>query len=94
MRGTRGGYATFQGEEGHLREADTYTCAHCQFVTILKPREPPHATCKSCMGFICAKCYGRLTLGEMCRPTERRLAEYEKKLRDALNRSRAVADYF
>jgi hypothetical protein len=93
MRGTKGGYATFHGEFGPVREADTYTCQHCQRVTILKPREFPHGTCKACMGFICARCYGALTLGEMCRPTARRLADYERKIRDALERKRAVGGY-
>ena len=76
------GYACVTSPEG-VREADTFTCAHCQRITHVKAGAKPEdlgGLCKQCMGLICPRCVGRA-----CRPFERWLeiveAKYERNRR-------------
>ena len=55
------GYAVITSPDG-VREADTFTCAHCQHVTHVKAGAKPEdlgGLCKSCMGLICSRCVGK-----------------------------------
>lgn len=62
------GYACITSPD-ETREADTFTCAHCQHVTHVKAGAKPEdlgGLCKQCMGLICSKC-----VGHVCRPFEK-----------------------
>ena len=53
-----GGYAVLSDASG-VREADTFTCAHCQHVVHVKPladAADSGGLCKLCMGLICGAC--------------------------------------
>jgi hypothetical protein len=59
-------------------EADTFSCAHCQFVVVVKPfcdAADAGGLCKCCMGLICPHC---VDLGT-CTPIERYLEIEEAK---------------
>lgn len=80
MRGTTG-YATlydptFRG--GHPKEADTFTCAHCNTIVHVKPRAPLEdlgGRCTICDSLICSKCVGKQT----CDPFEEKLKRWEAR---------------
>jgi hypothetical protein len=81
-------------EVGLLFEADTYTCAHCGRVVALAPRQMPHGTCKSCMGFICEGCYHDLTAGTgVCVPMEKRLLMLEGQISGAILKESRLREY-
>lgn len=76
-----GGYLIGWHEDGAV-ERDTFTCAHCNRVSFVKPRERPEdigGLCKCCMGLICSKCVDE----GVCAPLEKRLQEMEAR-HDAL----------
>ena len=53
-----GGYAVLSGPDG-TKEADTFTCAHCQHIVHVKPladAADSGGLCKVCMGLICSTC--------------------------------------
>lgn len=82
------GYAVIIGPDV-IREIDTFTCFHCNRVTHLKPKEPPYATCKRCMNFICASCYA---IGG-CRPLEQWLEEQERAISRRIENDRRLGEY-
>jgi hypothetical protein len=78
------------------RRGETYTCAHCQFVVDITPAPPqpkaPIYVCRNCQQFdtsgtrvikgrVCGKCHAKGT----CTPIEKRLDEFEKKVRAKLS---------
>lgn len=70
------GYQIETGPEGFVKENDTFTCSHCQRITVLRPMcDPTEAggLCKCCMGLICGPCVDR----GGCDPIEKKLARAE-----------------
>jgi hypothetical protein len=73
-----GGYLVGLGPEGIEREADTFTCCHCNRVVPVGARERAAdigGFCRCCAGLICGPCVddGR------CRPLEKRLQAQERR---------------
>ena len=82
-----GGYACIVEPDRPTRECDTFTCAHCNRVTHVKPgarAEDIGGLCKQCMGLICPRC-----VGQACVPFEKKLEAWEarERLRAALKSS-------
>jgi hypothetical protein len=78
-----GGYARIDQPDCAPDEFDTFTCAHCNRITHVKPRARPEdigGLCKQCMGLICPAC-----VGQPCVPFLKRLEQMEA--RDRLRRS-------
>lgn len=76
MRKGLTGYATLTDPIYGMKEADTFTCMHCQNVRRVKPMCDPAdmgGLCKICMGLICEKC-----VGKGCDPFEEKLKRQEK----------------
>lgn len=75
-----GGYA-FSFDAGGIRqEADTFTCAHCNKVVIVKPKCDPcdlGGMCRLCDKMICPAC---VDLGH-CDPLEKKLERAEARYR-------------
>ena len=69
-----GGNISMIGPEGQFEERDTYTCAHCQRITILASKQPPHGGCRICGGNICSGC-----LGKSCTPWEKQMDDAEAR---------------
>jgi hypothetical protein len=71
-----GGYGlSIYCDTGEVKEADSFTCRHCNRVKFVKPRERPEdlgGLCKVCMGLICADC-----VGQSCTPFEKKLEQQE-----------------
>ncbi len=60
--------------EGRMKESSTHTCAHCQRVFEIKPRQVvDYDFCRSCMAPICPGCAGK-----PCRPFEKALERTEQ----------------
>ena len=72
------GYACISGPDG-IREADTFTCNHCQRVVHVKARADPAEIggfCTLCSKHICKHCVG---LG--CMPFEKKMERLEARYR-------------
>lgn len=68
------GYATITSPNG-LAECDTFTCAHCNAIKHVKPKERPEdigGFCAVCGKLICANC-----VGKGCDPLEEKLKRME-----------------
>jgi hypothetical protein len=76
-----GGQATYHAPDGTVVEQDTYTCAHCNRIILLKPAQSPYGGCRQCGGMICSTCVGDV----VCKPWERRMEETEARF--AMRRS-------
>lgn len=75
MRSARTGYATLTGPLG-IREADTFSCAHCNAIRHVKPFCDPAdlgGLCKTCMGVICERC-----VGGVCDPLMKKVERAER----------------
>lgn len=75
-----GGYQIEYRVEGKDREADTFTCQHCNKIVEVKPFCSPSdiefgGQCKGCMGLICLPCYDKAE----CTPIEKWCEEQERK---------------
>lgn len=71
------GYAVIVDPDEGTREADTFTCAHCQNVVHVKAKASPEelgGQCKLCMGLICSNC-----VGKGCDPFEKKLERMEER---------------
>lgn len=71
-----GGYATLTSPDG-LKEADTFTCGHCNAIRHVKAGQDPASIgglCKCCMELICERC-----VGEECVPLMKRIEQEEKR---------------
>lgn len=76
MRSARTGYATLTEPFGRTREADTFTCAHCNSIRHVKPFCDPAdlgGFCRGCSGVICEKC-----VGGVCDPIMKKIERQEK----------------
>lgn len=72
------GYVTIASPSGSEKEADTFTCFHCQRIVMVRPLEPPEnmgGVCKVCYKLICPRCVG----AGVCSPFERQLEEIEAR---------------
>jgi hypothetical protein len=70
------GYATLSGPFGMRKEADTFTCGHCQkvvHVTYKKPIDELGGRCTVCDTLICPECVNTGT----CEPFEKKLKRME-----------------
>jgi hypothetical protein len=78
LRGTSG-YATLYDPDfrgGHPKEADTFTCAHCNRIIHVKPKAPLEdlgGRCNMCDDLICPDC---VRTGQ-CDPFEEKLKRME-----------------
>ena len=76
MKGTTG-YATLTTPlGGTVKEADTFTCGHCNSIVHIRPREPLEnmgGRCGMCDRLICPTC---VTTGR-CDPFEEKLKRQE-----------------
>ncbi len=73
------GYATVVGPDDS-KEFDTISCAHCQFVMHIAKRAEADQLggfCRMCMKHICGRCADEGS----CRPFEKKLDEYERRMR-------------
>jgi hypothetical protein len=55
------GYACITDPDG-VREADTFTCFHCNCITHVRAKADPAelgGLCKCCMKLVCPKCVGK-----------------------------------
>lgn len=73
MRGLTG-YATLTGPEG-VKEADTFTCFHCQAIRHVKPFQRDFTRCAMCDNLICENCKARA----VCDPFEEKLKRIEAR---------------
>lgn len=72
-----GGYACIEEPDKPRREADTFSCGHCNSITHVKAKADPTelgGLCKVCMKLICCKC-----VGKGCDPLEEKLRRWESK---------------
>lgn len=78
-RGSMTGYATLTTPLGSVREADTFTCAHCNRVKHVKAGCDPAELgghCKVCDRLICERC---VATGK-CEPFEEKLKRAEARV--------------
>jgi hypothetical protein len=74
-----GGYAVSTDLEGRVSEADSFTCAHCNSVTLVRAGQRAAdlgGFCRLCSKLICSKCAG----GD-CTPFEKKLQQMEERAR-------------
>ena len=66
---------------GQKLEAKTYTCSHCQRVSIVNPaRTRARPYCPKCDHYICDRCeIIRVASGGLCRPFKAIIAEFHEK---------------
>jgi hypothetical protein len=72
-----GGYAVLSDPSG-VKEADTFTCGHCQHIVHVKPladAADSGGLCKVCMKLICETCVDRGT----CTPWEQQMERIEAR---------------
>lgn len=77
------GYIIITDPDAPTVEFDTITCAHCNRIVIVKPKEDPASLggfCGMCTKYICSACNAQGS----CTPFERKLEESER--RDRLRR--------
>lgn len=70
------GYAVITDPSG-IKEADTFSCGHCNAVTHVKPKADPAdvgGLCKCCMKLICPNC-----VGKSCTPLMKRIEQEEAR---------------
>ena len=75
-----GGYAVWTDPDAPTVERDTFTCAHCNAVTIVKPKAPPEDAggfCRQCMAMTCKRCTAQGT----CTPFLKRVEISERRSR-------------
>jgi hypothetical protein len=72
-----GGYGCISYDDGRRVEHDTFSCRHCNRVTIVRAKQRPEdigGLCKVCMGLTCPQC-----TGGNCTPLIRRVEEAEAR---------------
>lgn len=72
-----GGYGVIVDPEAPTIEFDTFTCAHCNSISVVQPPPAPMVGgfCRMCMKNICDTCCDNPT----CVPFERKLEFAERK---------------
>lgn len=83
------GYAIETGPDMQAKEADTFTCQHCNRIVFIKPFCSPSdiefgGQCKGCMGLICIYCYNKPGCDHIEKKLER--IEREGQFRRSLER--------
>jgi hypothetical protein len=76
-----GGYAVISDPVNGVREADTFTCCHCNTVVVVKSGARPEdlgGWCAMCAKPVCPKC-----AGGSCDPFEKKLERIEERARRA-----------
>lgn len=75
------GYAIITDPDAPMpKEADTFTCGHCQRVVFVKAAADPASYggwCGGCARLICGPCEAEKVRTLSCRPIERWLAQQE-----------------
>ena len=82
------GYALLTDPEKGIKEADTFSCSHCNRIVHVKPKADPAdmgGLCKCCMRLICPAC-----VGKACDVLERKLERQEASYQ--ARRSYGLAD--
>jgi hypothetical protein len=72
-----GGYSIITDPGAPTREADTFTCRHCQKIVFVKPFADPAdmgGRCTCCDALICPSC-----VGKGCDHIEKKLARLEAR---------------
>lgn len=72
------GYASITTPDGRVREADTFTCGHCQRIVHVKAGASPYemgGACSICGTLVCPKC-----VGQGCDPFEEKLKRMEARM--------------
>lgn len=57
-----GGLLSISYPDGATIRQETYSCRHCNTVTVVKPQQRAEdigGLCKCCMGLICPRCVGQ-----------------------------------
>ena len=75
-----GGYAFSFDVDGIRQEADSFTCAHCNRIVVVKPKcdlTDLGGFCRLCIKMICPAC---VDIGS-CDPFEKKLERQEKEYR-------------
>ena len=73
-----GGYSIITDPWAGTKEADTFTCQHCNKVVFVKPMCDPAdmgGRCTCCNGLICQNC-----VGKGCDPMEKKLKRLEARI--------------
>lgn len=81
VQGRSRGHVLITGPYGSV-EHETFTCAHCQQLTVIPHRATPDelgGRCNQCDAMVCKDCVQR-DKGR-CTPFEKRIAEYEARMR-------------
>lgn len=81
-----GGYLVISDPKHNVTEYDTFTCAHCNSVVIVKPKQDP-----SEMGGFCLACGKHICSSKKCHA---KCAPFLKKLEIAENRDRLRRQIF
>ena len=71
------GYACITDPDHGIREADTFTCFHCNSINHVKAKADPSelgGLCKVCMKLICPRC-----VGQTCVPFMKRIEREEAR---------------
>lgn len=79
IQGRARGHLLITGPDGTV-EHDTFTCAHCQEVIVVKLRAAPEemgGRCHHCDAMVCPGC----AVTGRCEPFEKRIEEYERRHR-------------
>jgi len=77
-----GGYLIGTIPEGGVDEHDTFTCSHCQRLTIVQHKAHPEdmgGMCKICMGLICDRCMDLIAKGNGCMTWEKNMEIQEAR---------------
>lgn len=69
-----GGWLCVAVEDGSVQEHDTYTCAHCNTIVVVQPREVPGGWCRMCSRMVCDRC-----ADGGCSPFEKKLEAQEAR---------------
>lgn len=72
------GYATLSHPDHAVKEADTFTCFHCNSIRHVKAKQDPTnigGLCKTCMQLICENCVNKGT----CDPFIEKIERWEQR---------------
>jgi hypothetical protein len=73
------GYLVASGPDGSV-EHETFTCAHCSAVVLVRVKAPAHelgGMCHQCDAMICSSC----SATGKCEPFEKKIEAYERRHR-------------
>lgn len=79
IQGRSRGHLAVTGPDGTI-EQETFTCAHCSCIVVVKYRATPEelgGACRHCDAMVCPDC---VRVGR-CTPFEKRIEEHEARMR-------------